>query len=570
MSQFDRHSFLPLVFRTTGSTGQESAVGTYPLVPLNSNRTESGGLDIFIEKQVPDFVRQNYPDFILFLEAYYEYLNTENSKSYFSLLNYSDVDKTIDQFISSFRNTYLKNFPITLAQDVDFSQLVKNIKDFYRLKGTEASFKFLMKVLFNSNSEFIYPKENIIRVSDGRYIEETSVICSRNTGSNLFSSVNTRITQKDPYTKKISASARVTRVEFFEKDGLELCEVFINDIRGTFFLDYKITFNIGGGEYKETLYNTYSTVDITSGGLKYKKGEKVVINSDTYNNFDGIVSRIDLDGAVKQIEIRNYGKTFTSSKLPLKIVSESGSGFVGTIQAGSVKKYEPYFSGNKGLLSSTGRIQDNDYYQVYSYVLKTENDLRKYKEILKRLIHPIGMKVFGQVDLLRNIVWDKTHYSQFEQFEKSIIGHYTPYTFGTTYDLRENGNESSGYWLGDTGDLYPLGYNPIAATGPTGSVFNQGTQGITFVTVPEGGTTSHDPLEKPLGSTGTDGYTAAQDFGYEYWVIYKHPNSRNIDTIPAGISFDGITLSNFFKIRTSQTYRSDTGYTGSVPLGPTP
>lgn len=101
------------------------------------------------------------------------------------------------------------------------------------------------------------------------------------------------------------------------------------------------------------------------------------------------------------------------------------------------------------------------------------------------------------------------------------------------------------------------GYNPFAATGPDGSVFNEGVHGITFVTMPEGGITSHDPLERPLGSSGAThgygtaidgGYTAAKNLGITYFSIYFHPNVRGITSIPSGISFDGITLHNFVQL----------------------
>jgi hypothetical protein len=128
--------------------------------------------------------------------------------------------------------------------------------------------------------------------------------------------------------------------------------------------------------------------------------------------------------------------------------------------------------------------------------------------------------------------------------ELPIIGHYTPYTPGTTLNLRNNGYVgNTGTWYGASGDLYPQGYNPFAATGPAGSVFNSGTHGITFVTMPEGGITSHDPLERPLGSSGAThgygtaidgGYTAAKYLGITYFSIYYHPNVRGITTIPAG------------------------------------
>ena len=561
-----RHSFLPLAFRAGGTVDTPPA----RLVPLDSVRRDPYKLPNYIQDQVPDFVNDDYPLFVQFLKAYYEYLEQTDKSSdvSFEMMNYGDVDKTLSTFIEDFRDTYLKNFPVSLATGVSFQNILKNIKDFYKAKGTEASFKFLMSALFGSSTEFYYPKKDIMRASDGRYINEKSMICTRATGETLFSAENTRVTQKDPYTKKTTASARVVRVEFLIKDGVEVCEIFLDDIRGEFVLNYKVVFTINGLEYRETLLNTYSSIEIDAGGENYNEGDKVQIDSTTFKNFEGVVSSVNLSGAVRGIDVLKPGKTFTSEKLKLKIISSSGSGFSGSIQAGSINEYPAYFSGNQGMASSTNKLQDNNYYQVYSYVLKTELSLNKFKDVVKLLVHPAGMKLFGEVDLLRNLDWSESNFSEFERIEIPVIGHYTPYTFKTEVNLRGTADGITGFWLGETGDLYPLGYNPIAATGPTGSVFNSGNQGITFITVPEGGITSHDPLGKPLGSTGTDGYTGAQNSGFVFWNIYHHPNSRGLDSIPAGISFDGITLCNFFRMRIGQLYRSDQGYTGGTGASP--
>jgi hypothetical protein len=563
-----RHSFLPLSIRAGGLAPEGASV----VSSMESRRKENPyKLPNFIEQQLPDFVTTEYPEFVMFLKSYFEFMEeTDRSpgRAIDQMRNYGDIDKTIDEFTSNFRDVYLKNFPVALATGVSFQNVLKNIKDFYRAKGTEDSFKFLMAIVFGVDLDFYYPKEDILRASDGNYVSETSIICSRSTGETLFSAENTRVIQQDPYTKGTSASARIVRVEFIERDGVELAEIFVDDVRGDFVLDFKLTFTINGLTYKETLFNTFSNIKITAGGLEYKSGDVVKINSSIFKNFEGRVSKVGINGNVKGIEVIKPGKTFTSSELPLTINSSSGSGFSGSVQAGVLNDYPEYFADSKGMLSSTNVLQDNNYYQVYSYVLKAEISLNKYKDIFKKIIHPAGMKMFGQVDLLRTLDWNENNFSMFERIEIPVIGHYTPYKFSTEKNLRDNEVTSAGSWLGATGDLYPLGYNPIAATGPTGSVFNAGNQGITFVTVPESGITSHDPLGKPLGSTGTEGYTSAHASGFAFWNIYHHPNTRGLDNIPAGISFDGITLCNFFRMRLGQLYRSDQGYTGATGASP--
>ena len=68
---------------------------------------------LLINRQVPEFVREEHPLFITFLEAYYEYLEQKQGTQINDLttrakdLRYiSDVDDSIDDFEINFFNNY--------------------------------------------------------------------------------------------------------------------------------------------------------------------------------------------------------------------------------------------------------------------------------------------------------------------------------------------------------------------------------------------------------------------------------------------------------------------------------
>jgi hypothetical protein len=62
------------------------------------------------------------------------------------------------------------------------------------------------------------------------------------------------------------------------------------------------------------------------------------------------------------------------------------------VEAGSYKD-------TRGFLSWDQRLQDNYYYQEFSYVVRSPSALKTYKNIVRDLIHPAGTKMFGRVDL---------------------------------------------------------------------------------------------------------------------------------------------------------------------------
>jgi len=129
---------------------------------------------ILINRQVPEFVRDEYPLFITFLEAYYEFLEQKQTGELNDLtqqaknLRYiSDVDASIDQFESSFFNTYASSLPRDSAVDKEF--LIKNVLPLYLAKGNEAAFKLLFRLLYNDEVTIIQPRNNVLRASDGKW-----------------------------------------------------------------------------------------------------------------------------------------------------------------------------------------------------------------------------------------------------------------------------------------------------------------------------------------------------------------------------------------------------------------
>lgn len=136
---------------------------------------------LLIKSQVPEYVREEYPKFISFLEAYYEFLETEQLKNGVSEKNdlivkskdfryVSDIDYSLDQYEEQFYNTFISLLPKDTVVDKAF--LIKNVLPLYQSKGNEKSFRFLFRLLFGEEINIIYPREQILRSSDGKWTVE--------------------------------------------------------------------------------------------------------------------------------------------------------------------------------------------------------------------------------------------------------------------------------------------------------------------------------------------------------------------------------------------------------------
>ena len=129
---------------------------------------------LLVNRQLPEFVRDEYPLFQSFLEAYYEFLENEQGNQKNDLIAkskdlrfVSDVDASVSSFEDNFFNTYASLVPRDVQVTKEF--LIKNVLPLYLSKGSEKSFKFLFRLLFSDEVELIYPKDNILRASDGKW-----------------------------------------------------------------------------------------------------------------------------------------------------------------------------------------------------------------------------------------------------------------------------------------------------------------------------------------------------------------------------------------------------------------
>jgi hypothetical protein len=85
------------------------------------------------------------------------------------LVNFRDPDKAIESFLNNFRNEFLATLPEVLDNEVNKRNLIKNVKNMYQAKGTAAGHELFFRLLFNEKSETIYPREQLLKTSDGQY-----------------------------------------------------------------------------------------------------------------------------------------------------------------------------------------------------------------------------------------------------------------------------------------------------------------------------------------------------------------------------------------------------------------
>ena len=146
------------------------------------------------------------------------------------LLNFRDPDKAISNFLTKFRNEFLNTLPETLDGNVDKRKLIKNIKSVYRAKGTARGHEVFFRFLFNLDSEVFYPREQMLRVSDGQF-DTKKVLRALGTVGDTSDLIGRTITGQTS-----SATAIVENVFKFQIGANTVTEFILNQesISGTF------------------------------------------------------------------------------------------------------------------------------------------------------------------------------------------------------------------------------------------------------------------------------------------------------------------------------------------------
>ncbi len=146
------------------------------------------------------------------------------------LLNFRDPDKAISNFLTKFRNEFLNTLPETLDGNVDKRKLIKNIKSVYRAKGTARGHEVFFRFLFNLDSEIFYPREQMLRASDGQF-DTKKILRAIATVGDTSDLIGRTITGQTS-----SATAIIENVFKFQIGANTVSEFILNEdsITGTF------------------------------------------------------------------------------------------------------------------------------------------------------------------------------------------------------------------------------------------------------------------------------------------------------------------------------------------------
>ena len=147
----------------------------------------------------------------------------------------------------------------------------------------------------------------------------------------------------------------------------------------------------GGTGYDQSFLPVANVISSNAGAYGANVQVTAVLGSG-----DILYSSDTAQGAILSFDILKRGSRYaTPPTLNLTQFGDGTAQAVATIITGSFTSPGRYLN-DDGHISSYNFIQDRDYYQKFSYVVKVRQSLDKYRTVLKNLIHPSGMKLYGQ------------------------------------------------------------------------------------------------------------------------------------------------------------------------------
>ena len=254
------------------------------------------------------------------------------------LLEYANVDNTIYDFLDQLRDSFMNAIPTDLATGINKRNLIKNIRELYRAKGTSEGHKIFMRMLLDEDIEVTYPNKFMMRASDGRWTNQVIIRCSPGVNAIGGEMLGVIVTGQTSGATAVVANALSTAeggdpIVQFEINPASLVGTFTDGevIQGTSTVqDVTMSFTV------RSIVTSYA---VTDGGKLYSVGDDLSLDTQTtIGNGEasaevgsiktGSVSRVVIDNAGT---LYREGDVLTFTATESSTTTNAATGFVSVI-----------------------------------------------------------------------------------------------------------------------------------------------------------------------------------------------------------------------------------------------
>ncbi len=217
----------------------------------------------------------------------FETSNAESHKLNSSIQNLSSL--FLKEFYKKFKTTFAPGFEkISLVDEIDVGNFIKNAKDFYSSKGTDEAIKILFKVVFGETPSVINLEDYLLKPSSANYVRREIVVAEAITGEPMNIVGETIVKSNDENT-----TASVSSVEPFTRKGKTYFKIQLyvsNDGRSSIEGDFVITPNTKlteNASVGDSILTVDSTVSFPESGTLISGTNTISYTDKSINQFFG-------------------------------------------------------------------------------------------------------------------------------------------------------------------------------------------------------------------------------------------------------------------------------------------
>ena len=383
---------------------------------------------LFIESQIPQYIRDTYPLFVSFIKQYYSYLdrsigqliaikvtNSGNNYSATPTVGIQIIDNvvgstTYGQYISDTKGAVVT--PV-----VKQGQLTKIVVSGYGSDYTDAD---AVKVVITDTTGSDAVAAPVVVNNLGNINQATKASVSVRDIDNEYDLLTTYLTNEYIPNFPINLHSNDVSVEvnkfvkfikqFYGSKGTEDSLRFLYRILFNTDLNfyYPSTDMLRVSDGKWTQNNYLSLTGASGIDPNGYVGHRVISNT---SNAVALVDSVGATGAYYLYDLSGINGTFSSTAEDIYNYPITGKAekIRTTYYTGATSIFyaaNGSYIGTDGQPSSNKKIQDSRYYQQFSYELRADQSITQFKNLIEELIHPAGLKYFIFLTLNEQIAYD--------------------------------------------------------------------------------------------------------------------------------------------------------------------
>ena len=250
--------------------------------------------------------------------------------------------------------------------------------------------------LIPEDSDFTGEVHSVLIVNEGNNYDQlptTSITSTNGTGATVFATSSDigRITG----VRRVNLGSGYSRPPVVTSDS----NIILTDIEGTFLPGEPLT------------SQPYRQLKEDLGAIKLETGDFLINENAVVEN--GLIQTIDTTRSLYKVKPDTAADKFQIPSLRGRVTGGTSGATATVFQSdpatitpvvGTLSTSDGVLTGADGRLSESSKnIQDSFYYQDFSYVIKVGNSINIWRDAVKRILHPVGLALFGEVSVQTSV-----------------------------------------------------------------------------------------------------------------------------------------------------------------------